>query len=119
VDGERAAGASSRAAPGRGRGQHRPVAELIDAKRERAAVETGRPKTKAGRRVVSELIGHASVAITLDRYGHLFPAALDDAAAAFAAYLERADSQTRIRQAAGPISRSDRDTPFPSAEVLP
>ena len=26
-------------------------------------------------------------AITLDRYGHLFPAALDDAAAAFAAYL--------------------------------
>jgi hypothetical protein len=30
--------------------------------------------------VVSELIGHASVAITLGRYGHLFPAALDDAA---------------------------------------
>ena len=26
-------------------------------------------------------------AITLDRYGHLSPAALDDAAAAFAAYL--------------------------------
>jgi integrase len=44
-------------------------------------------------KVVSELIGHASVAITLDQYGHLFPAVLDDAAAVFAAYLERADPQ--------------------------
>ncbi len=49
-------------------------------------------------KVVSELIGHASVAITLDRYGHLFPAALDDAAAAFAAYLERADTGRRLDQ---------------------
>jgi integrase len=49
-------------------------------------------------KVVSELIGHASVAITLDRYGHLFPAALDDAAAAFAAYLDRADTTTRLGQ---------------------
>jgi integrase len=47
-------------------------------------------------KVVSELIGHASVAITADRYGKLFPAALDDAAAAFAAYLERADTGQRI-----------------------
>ena len=49
-------------------------------------------------KVVSELIGHASVWITADRYGHLFPAALDDAAAAFAAYLERADTHTRLGQ---------------------
>jgi integrase len=49
-------------------------------------------------KVVSELIGHASIAITLDRYGHLFPAALDDAAAAFAAYLERADTARRLDQ---------------------
>ena len=49
-------------------------------------------------KVVSELIGHASVAITLDRYGHLFPAALDDAAVAFAAYLERADSAAEFDQ---------------------
>jgi len=52
-------------------------------------------------KVVSELIGRASIAITLDRYGHLFPAALDDAAAAFAAYLERADSASRIDQLEG------------------
>lgn len=44
-------------------------------------------------KVVSELIGHASIAITLDRYGHLFPAALDDAEAAFAAYLQSAESE--------------------------
>jgi integrase len=49
-------------------------------------------------KVVSELIGHASIAITLDRYGHLFPAALDDASAAFAAYLELADSKSRVDQ---------------------
>jgi integrase len=49
-------------------------------------------------KVVSELIGHASVSITLDRYGHLFPAALDDAAEAFAAYLERADTSQRLDQ---------------------
>jgi integrase len=49
-------------------------------------------------KVVSELIGHASVSITLDRYGHLFPAALDDAAAAFAAYLERSDTARRVDQ---------------------
>jgi integrase len=44
-------------------------------------------------KVVSELIGHASIAITLDRYGHLFPAALDGASAAFAAYLAAADAR--------------------------
>ena len=52
-------------------------------------------------KVVSELIGHASIAITLDRYGHLFPAALDDASAAFAAYLELADSKSRVDQLDG------------------
>jgi site-specific recombinase XerD len=52
-------------------------------------------------KVVSELIGHAGIAITLDRYGHLFPAALD-AAAAFAAYLDRADSTKRLEQITEP-----------------
>ena len=49
-------------------------------------------------KVVSELAGHASIAITLDRYGHLFPAALDEAASAFAAYLERSDTARRLEQ---------------------
>jgi hypothetical protein len=38
-------------------------------------------------KVVSDLIGHASIAM----YGHLYPPAPDDAAAAFAAYLDRSD----------------------------
>jgi integrase len=52
-------------------------------------------------KVVSELIGHASIAITLDRYGHLLPGALDDASASFAAYLERADTGHRMDQLEG------------------
>jgi hypothetical protein len=49
-------------------------------------------------KTVSELIGHASIWITADRYGYLFPAALDDAATAFAACLERADTANRVGQ---------------------
>jgi integrase len=49
-------------------------------------------------KLVSELIGHASIAITLDRYGHLFDTDVDHAAAAFAAYLERADTTRRLEQ---------------------
>jgi len=49
-------------------------------------------------KVVSEFAGHASIAITLDRYGHVFPAALDGAAEALAAYLERADTGRRLEQ---------------------
>jgi hypothetical protein len=42
--------------------------------------------------------GHASIAITPDRYGHLFDTDVGHAAATFAAYLERADTDGRIRQ---------------------
>jgi integrase len=49
-------------------------------------------------KLVSELIGHASVAITLDRYGHLFDTDVGHAAATFAAYLERADTDARLHQ---------------------
>jgi hypothetical protein len=43
-------------------------------------------------------IGHASIAINLDRYGNLFPADVDQAALAFAAYLERAGTASRLDQ---------------------
>jgi integrase len=49
-------------------------------------------------KLVSEFIGHASVAITLDRYGHVFRSDVGHAAATFAAYLERADTDARLRQ---------------------
>lgn len=32
-------------------------------------------------KVISERLGHASISITLDRYGHLFPGSQDEAAA--------------------------------------
>jgi integrase len=43
-------------------------------------------------------MGHSSVTITYDRYGHLMPGNEDEAAALLDAYLERADTQARIAQ---------------------
>lgn len=41
-------------------------------------------------KLVSQQAGHASITITLDRYGHLFPADIAAAAAAFSNYLDAA-----------------------------
>lgn len=41
-------------------------------------------------KVISERLGHASISITLDRYGHLFPGSQDQAAAAIDAMLRAA-----------------------------
>ena len=41
-------------------------------------------------------MGHASVMITYDRYGHLMPGNEDEAAALLDAYLERANTQARL-----------------------
>ena len=38
-------------------------------------------------KALSEFLGHASITITLDRYGHLLPGAMDEAAALLDAYL--------------------------------
>lgn len=62
---------------------------------------------------MSELIGHASVAITLDRYRHLFPAALDDAAAAF----RRVPRAGRHRSAARPARWGCADRHRPGADA--
>jgi hypothetical protein len=43
-------------------------------------------------------MGHSSITITLDRYGHLFPGNEDESAALLDAYLERADTQARLAQ---------------------
>jgi integrase len=40
-------------------------------------------------KTVSAILGHASIAITFDRYGHLFPGSEDEARALIDAYLER------------------------------
>jgi integrase len=41
-------------------------------------------------------MGHASVRITYDRYGHLMPGNEDEAAALLDAYLERANTRARL-----------------------
>ena len=40
-------------------------------------------------KALSTFMGHASMTITLDRYGHLFPGSEDEAAGLLDAYLER------------------------------
>jgi integrase len=42
-------------------------------------------------KALSEFLGHASIVITLDRYGHLLPGSLTEATALLDAYLARAD----------------------------
>jgi integrase len=49
-------------------------------------------------KALSEFMGHSSITITLDRYGHLFPGSEDEAAALLDAYLERANTQARLAQ---------------------
>jgi integrase len=41
-------------------------------------------------KALSTFMGHASITMTLDRYGHLFPGSADEAAGLLDAYLERA-----------------------------
>jgi len=49
-------------------------------------------------KALATYIGHASVTITLDRYGHLMPGNEDEAAALLDAYLTRANTQRRLAQ---------------------
>jgi hypothetical protein len=53
-------------------------------------------------------MGHATIAVTLDRYGHLMPGSEDEAAALLDAYLvaqrERAENAARNAQAPSAVS---------------
>jgi integrase len=49
-------------------------------------------------KTLSTFLGHASITVTLDRYGHLFPGSEAEAAGMLDAYLARADSGARITQ---------------------
>jgi integrase len=49
-------------------------------------------------RALASYMGHASVTITFDRYGHLMPGNEDEAAALLDAYLERANTRARLAQ---------------------
>ena len=49
-------------------------------------------------KALSTYLGHSSVTITFDRYGHLMPGNEDEAAALLDAYLERASTKARLAQ---------------------
>jgi len=49
-------------------------------------------------KALATYMGHASVTITYDRYGHLMPGNEDEAAALLDAYLARADTRARLAQ---------------------
>jgi hypothetical protein len=52
-------------------------------------------------KALQTFMGHASITVTLDLYGHLFPGSEDEAAVLLDAYLERAYARGRaadIRQ---------------------
>jgi integrase len=51
-------------------------------------------------KALSTYMGHASITITLDRYGHLMPGNEEQAAELLDAYLARADSAARLAQVA-------------------
>jgi integrase len=49
-------------------------------------------------KALSTYLGHASITITMDRYGHLMPGNEDEAAGLLDAYLRRADTAARLAQ---------------------
>jgi integrase len=49
-------------------------------------------------KAISTFMGHASISITLDRYGHLFPGSEDEAAQLVDAYLTRAGAGSAMAQ---------------------
>lgn len=51
-------------------------------------------------KALSSYLGHSSVTITFDRYGHLMPGNEAEAARLLDAYLERADTAARLAQIA-------------------
>ena len=49
-------------------------------------------------KALSTYLGHPSITITMDRYGHLMPGNEDEAAGLLDAYLQRADTAARLAQ---------------------
>ena len=52
-------------------------------------------------KALSTYMGHANIAITYDRYGHLMPGNEEEAAALLDAHLERANTAARMAQLQG------------------
>ena len=55
-------------------------------------------------KTLSEYMGHASIQITFDRYGHLLPGNHEVSMNLLDAYLDRADTESRLAQADGEVA---------------
>ncbi len=49
-------------------------------------------------KAITTFLGHSSIQVTFDRYGHLMPGAADEARELVDAYLDRANTQARLAQ---------------------
>ena len=52
-------------------------------------------------KTVMAYMGHSSIKVTYDLYGHLIPGSMDEDRAKLDAYLERANTAARIRAVSG------------------
>jgi hypothetical protein len=64
----------------------------------------------ANAKALSTFMGHANIAITLDRYGHLMPGSEDEAAGLLDAYLTAQEKRAE-EQARSPIVRQSAPEP--------
>jgi integrase len=55
-------------------------------------------------KALSTYMGHSSIQITFDLYGHLMPGYMDEAAGMLDAYLARADTSVRTAQLARTVT---------------
>ncbi len=63
-------------------------------------------------KALSEFMGHSSIQITLDRYGHLMPGAESEAASLLDALLENSESQARSADAEEPTGTNRGTRPL-------
>jgi integrase len=61
-------------------------------------------------KVLSAYMGHSSITVTLDRYGHLMPGNEDEAAALLDSYLE-----AKVRASCGPVRATLMPVPADSS----
>ena len=67
-------------------------------------------------KAISVYMGHSSIQVTFDLYGHLMPGNEAEAASMLEAYLARADTRSRLHAVAGATVPRDsrRDSPYPN-----
>jgi integrase len=70
-------------------------------------------------KLISEQLGHASIAITMDRYGHLFDQSYADASEAIEQAFELPSAEEAVAAASGPPASTAPAVPSPAASAQP